>query len=58
MVESKRVQEVVSVSELAICLKERWIMRDGLVQQLGRLQQIQGSITMRVAALLLRNERR
>ena len=44
MVESKRVQEVMSVSELAICLKERWIMRDGQVQQVSRLQQI-GSCT-------------
>src|ERR1700746_498532 len=40
MVEAKEVERVMSVGELAIRPEKRWITRDSLVQQIGRLEQI------------------
>src|SRR5262249_24509188 len=40
MVVTKEIELVVNSSKLAICLEEHWIMRDSLVQQIGRLQHI------------------
>src|SRR5712692_4376660 len=43
MVEGKEIKRIMSVSEFAICLEKRWIMRDSLVQQISRLQKIRQS---------------
>lgn len=40
MIEPREVKLIVSPGELAIRLKEGRVMRDSLVQQIGRLQQI------------------
>ena len=40
MVEAKEVKRVMSVGELAIRLEKRWVTRDSLVQQIGRLEQV------------------
>ncbi len=40
MVVAKEVKLVMSVGELAIRLKEGWVMGDHLIEQIGRSQQI------------------
>src|SRR6266480_3157968 len=40
MVDAKEIKRVMSVGELAIRIKKRWITRDSLVQQIDRLEGI------------------
>ena len=40
MVEAKGIKRVMRVSELTIRLEKRWVMRDSLIQQIGRLEEI------------------
>src|SRR6266516_6655898 len=46
IVAKHRVKAVVRPSELAIRLEKRWVMRDSLVQQIDRLQQIRFRATV------------
>ncbi|KAF5407149.1 MAG: hypothetical protein Udaeo2_27770 [Candidatus Udaeobacter sp.] len=40
MVEAEKIELLMCVCELAVCLKKRGVARDGLIQQVDRLQQV------------------